>query len=122
MLLAMFVFLMIRRPPGTTRTDTLFPYTPLFRSRRNGICTLMSGLRLTMNNSWNIQPVDDGTGADRPSAQAAPDTNRIASAFHRIIGSRIVRTFRPTWRSQSWVRDDPSTSQPEIRQIGRAHA
>src|SRR3546814_11199825 len=23
---------MIRRPPGSTRTDTLFPYTPLFRS------------------------------------------------------------------------------------------
>src|SRR3546814_19692871 len=32
---------MIRRPPRSTRTDTLFPYTTLFRSRclypRNGI-------------------------------------------------------------------------------------
>src|SRR3546814_8649273 len=27
-------FLMIRRPPRSTRTDTLFPYTTLFRSRR----------------------------------------------------------------------------------------
>src|SRR3546814_7338542 len=27
-------FLMIRRPPRATRTDTLFPYTTLFRSRR----------------------------------------------------------------------------------------
>src|SRR3546814_2803824 len=26
---------MIRRPPRSTRTDTLFPYTTLFRSRRN---------------------------------------------------------------------------------------
>src|SRR3546814_15346866 len=26
-------FLMRRRPPRTTRTDTLFPYTTLFRSR-----------------------------------------------------------------------------------------
>src|SRR3546814_11962705 len=25
---------MIRRPPRSTRTDTLFPYTPLFRSQR----------------------------------------------------------------------------------------
>src|SRR3546814_15759016 len=25
-------FLMSRRPPRSTRTDTLFPYTPLFRS------------------------------------------------------------------------------------------
>src|SRR3546814_7406713 len=27
-----FCFLMIRRPPRSTRTDTLFPYTTLFRS------------------------------------------------------------------------------------------
>src|SRR3546814_4513329 len=28
----MIFFLMIRRPPRSTRTDTLFPYTTLFRS------------------------------------------------------------------------------------------
>src|SRR3546814_17360360 len=27
-----FVFLLLRRPPRSTRTDTLFPYTTLFRS------------------------------------------------------------------------------------------
>src|SRR3546814_12622821 len=27
-----FFFLMMRRPPSSTRTDTLFPYTTLFRS------------------------------------------------------------------------------------------
>src|SRR3546814_5228960 len=30
-----FFFLMIRRPPRSTRTDTLFPYTTLFRSAAN---------------------------------------------------------------------------------------
>src|SRR3546814_7877271 len=30
--LTLFFFLMIRRPPRSTRTDTLFPYTTLFRS------------------------------------------------------------------------------------------
>src|SRR3546814_4139803 len=29
-----FLFLMIRRPPRSTRTDTLVPYTTLFRSLR----------------------------------------------------------------------------------------
>src|SRR3546814_3896851 len=29
-----FFFLMIRRPPRSTRTDTLFPYTTLFRSHQ----------------------------------------------------------------------------------------
>src|SRR3546814_12770671 len=35
-------FLMIRRPPRSTRTDTLFPYTTLFRSRR-----------ISIQNDWN---------------------------------------------------------------------
>src|SRR3546814_11166332 len=30
-----FFFLMIRRPPRSTRTDTLFPYTTLFRSKQS---------------------------------------------------------------------------------------
>src|SRR3546814_10292345 len=30
-------FLMIRRPPRSTRTDTLFPYTTLFRSRLDAL-------------------------------------------------------------------------------------
>src|SRR3546814_7315814 len=33
----MFFFLMRRRPPRSTRTDTLFPYTTLFRSRRGAV-------------------------------------------------------------------------------------
>src|SRR3546814_11841085 len=42
-----FFFLMIRRPPRSTRTDTLFPYTTLFRSRRQALrrsrsCALLS--------------------------------------------------------------------------------
>src|SRR3546814_18001788 len=36
-------FLMIRRPPRSTRTDTLFPYTTLFRSSPPGPC--FSGCR-----------------------------------------------------------------------------
>src|SRR3546814_4795795 len=31
-----FVVLMLRRPPRSTRTDTLFPYTTLFRSLVRG--------------------------------------------------------------------------------------
>src|SRR3546814_15294963 len=34
---------MIRRPPRSTRTDTLFPYTTLFRSIRIGKATAMPG-------------------------------------------------------------------------------
>src|SRR3546814_2638148 len=36
----MFFFLMIRRPPRSTRTDTLFPYTTLFRSQHRHFLTI----------------------------------------------------------------------------------
>src|SRR3546814_17469071 len=32
LLCQLYFFLMIRRPPRSTRTDTLFPYTTLFRA------------------------------------------------------------------------------------------
>src|SRR3546814_3665976 len=34
---------MIRRPPRSTRTDTLFPYTTLFRSREPGVAQRLRG-------------------------------------------------------------------------------
>src|SRR3546814_6573051 len=37
---------MIRRPPRSTRTDTLFPYTTLFRSVRYGVLAV-SGASVT---------------------------------------------------------------------------
>src|SRR3546814_13483861 len=45
---------MIRRPPRSTRTDTLFPYTTLFRSRRGlrrtyQISQLFGGLKVIDN-------------------------------------------------------------------------
>src|SRR3546814_5790966 len=42
---------MIRRPPRSTRTDTLFPYTTLFRSVRDGI----NKLPRTKKNSRLLQ-------------------------------------------------------------------
>src|SRR3546814_19388419 len=47
-----FFFFMIPRPPRSTRTDTLFPYTTLFRSGpdtkwRNGPRTALAHARLS---------------------------------------------------------------------------
>src|SRR3546814_2212718 len=36
---------MFRRPPSYTRTDTLFPYTPLFRSRADGARSVIQSPR-----------------------------------------------------------------------------
>src|SRR3546814_19382374 len=49
---------MIRRPPRSTRTDTLFPYTTLFRSARPGD-------RLVCRRSGTLGGPDDVPGAVR---------------------------------------------------------
>src|SRR3546814_9000390 len=47
---------MIRRPPRSTRTDTLFPYTTLFRSLHCSAC-LASSIRSFCTISENFTPM-----------------------------------------------------------------
>src|SRR3546814_15158616 len=47
-----FFFLMLRRPPRSTRTDTLFPYTTLFRSRQQ-----RAEVRLVANGAVRACPI-----------------------------------------------------------------
>src|SRR3546814_13959416 len=46
-----FFFLLLRRPPRSTRTDTLFPYTTLFRSIR-GLVAGPAGRRIPVHAGW----------------------------------------------------------------------
>src|SRR3546814_17915523 len=65
---------MIRRPPRSTRTDTLFPYTTLFRSRNTGTMRLRSW-RLTGNQNrcgWRELKDRPGTQRQHISADIAP--------------------------------------------------
>src|SRR3546814_2192511 len=48
-------FLMLRRPPRSTRTDTLFPYTTLFRSFR-----IVAGLLALIVLVWAILFITKG--------------------------------------------------------------
>src|SRR3546814_1874377 len=56
---------MIRRPPRSTRTDTLFPYTTLFRSGRLGGRVLRLGLRRSVLGAAQADRVER-VGASRP--------------------------------------------------------
>src|SRR3546814_13039125 len=51
---------MLRRPPSSTRTDTLFPYTPLFPSHYGcgGVDAALNGLRIGLSDNW-IRHVGD---------------------------------------------------------------
>src|SRR3546814_2030596 len=67
---------MIRRPPRSTRTDTLFPYTTLFRSRRavRGRSMLETGFAHLAADAGDpapeAEPAGDDRFVDRPHALA----------------------------------------------------
>src|SRR3546814_10318246 len=58
-----FFFLMIRRPPRSTRTDTLFPYTTLFRSDQIVDFLMLTGD--TVDNIPGVEKVGTKTAAKR---------------------------------------------------------
>src|SRR3546814_14892771 len=109
---------MIRRPPRSTRTDTLFPYTTLFRSalpcaprphrrRRSG--------RIRSSAAWPVHAADDWRDRDavfflRGLQGISPRQahSRLAAAHargafpslrseERRVGKEWVSTFRSRW-------------------------
>src|SRR3546814_13745337 len=95
------LFLMIRRPPRSTRTDTLFPYTTLFRSRRtqfpfrfslpDGVAGLAEG--------WNARPHGCRLLARRQRKNLCPASQERAEPRHlRLAGGG--RIGRASWRER----------------------
>src|SRR3546814_12146944 len=73
----MFFFLMITRPPRSTRTDTLFPYTTLFRSEVEP--SEAGGQAI-------VDPQIDARSGDRPLIGEQRDlARRIAPAVQRAV-------------------------------------
>src|SRR3546814_19016564 len=91
----LFFFLMIRRPPRSTRTDTLFPYTTLFRSVvKLGLLVGAAPLRLQRPDRGaehgNRQTADEDS--QRASVQAR-DRARLGAQHHRL-GRDLARLRR----------------------------
>src|SRR3546814_20605109 len=75
---SLFYFLMLRRPPRSTRTDTLFPYTTLFRSivsftgvRSGSLPSLIAAMSTTSRSGEDEILVND-----KPDRRAWPDRDR----------------------------------------------
>src|SRR3546814_10294164 len=108
-MLLVFFFLMIRRPPRSTRTDTLFPYTTLFRSNPHGPRPHRSGSRAGRRRERSRSPGDPGHGADSPAWAVPPRPwRRTGRAWSdgawRREGRRIGRSEEHTSELQSLMR------------------
>src|SRR3546814_15997812 len=83
-------FLMIRRPPRSTRTDTLFPYTTLFRSAAVG---RMIGIAGNLDRSLARHRRADAA-ADAAIGAGGADRVHQAAAFSVL--ARQMRTRPPS--------------------------
>src|SRR3546814_17818424 len=61
---------MIRRPPRSTRTDTLFPYTTLFRSVLVS-CTHYCASTPSLSTSWSRTTLQGGQAPGIPNLQTS---------------------------------------------------
>src|SRR3546814_9840178 len=91
---------MIRRPPRSTRTDTLFPYTTLFRSQRVALARRNPSLRFaikprvhagesTLHRTWHhLEPLlrqsafATGGWPDNLEIVSQPASNLLGMASH----------------------------------------
>src|SRR3546814_14973984 len=74
-----FFFLMIRRPPRSTRTDTLFPYTTLFRSQ---FVTLDAFCR---SQAEALGPFDRRCPLAQACSHARPTLSRLSTISDKIV-------------------------------------
>src|SRR3546814_3702520 len=118
---------MIRRPPRSTRTDTLFPYTTLFRSPRSGglhVARAGRGCADAGHRAARRRRADaPATGQRRPTAPLSRVRGEIGDGPHPASGAGDFggsASLRTVFRSHmatallSMARDGRG-------EIGRAH-
>src|SRR3546814_14177797 len=117
----LFFFLMFRRPPRSTRTDTLFPYTTLFRhvvvveDDDQPVARLLGIVHRLIRHARRHRAVaDDGDRLAGPvgelvrhrEAQRRRDRGRRMRRAERVVvarsdessgGKECVSTFRSRW-------------------------
>src|SRR3546814_13483970 len=96
---------MLRRPPRTTRTDTLVPYTTRFRSFSEGEEALLA-LDLT-EHGWRVIYANDVVARRFPASTGESGRRERLRARNVIWVAWMRRPLRAAWH--------------KTREIGRAH-
>src|SRR3546814_13913210 len=85
---------MIRRPPRSKRTDTLFPYTTLFRSRHDNFFELGGSSLLAMKLAERIRGLPGNGGALATTVIFGRPTPALLAAELRGQSNRTIDATR----------------------------
>src|SRR3546814_13608583 len=114
-----FFFLMIRRPPSSTLTATLFPYPTLFRSDPAAADPDDHGRRLQADEDRRLPPVDErtpcGSGCSREQARDPRDQAGDTSLSPTTPATIIAMHARRAGDAPS----ENSTMRSEERRVGK---
>src|SRR3546814_18781641 len=129
-LLARFVYflcLIIRRPPRSTRTATLCPYTTLFRSDHSGLASADGGGNSVLNGlGSDAEPRHDVTA--RPDIQHRQAFSLLHPNIDSALGlaqdcsdlvRRVVHSIEIV--TEDFDRDVTAHPGDQFVEIGRAH-
>src|SRR3546814_6389587 len=106
--LYVFFFLMIRRPPRSTRTDTLFPYTTLFRSlvvviQTASLSSASTAPMLVVPSS--MSPIFSGVDVQPSAPWRTTDRRFLTSSSTLSTSWFLVRSEEHTSELQSLMRN-----------------
>src|SRR3546814_16330364 len=76
---------MIRRPPRSTRTDTLFPYTTLFRSVMLGVVNVSNH----RHDAGDVATLGDRLGHEDGHVSVTREIARTANAVHHLGAAHV---------------------------------
>src|SRR3546814_7314563 len=95
----LFFFLMIRRPPRSTRTDTLFPYTTLFRSHRQDRSRAEGRFGLNTEPACRALPARGGIMTDPTKALSV---TRFIAASPDTVWQVLTARLEAWWFPKPW--------------------
>src|SRR3546814_16585089 len=111
-----FFFLMTRRPPSSTRTDTLFPYTTLFRANPcrspSATASVLQPRRAAPAPPRASRPIPPRPAQPRPSTKSA-------SSFPCFACCPSARRDQFDHVEQRFIRRRGQHEPPAILEIGR---
>src|SRR3546814_13982198 len=105
------LFVRIRRPPRATRTDPLFPYTTLFRSRLDCTATRQpTEHEVQVDSTWSRS---QGRALNRQARDVRAPTGQIWTVLPEKYEAKGSSGNVLTWvwaaRSMKWMRVSPAT-------------